>query len=102
MCASGFGAKLDKSDCTATQIANCDMEWSDGAAQCYVAKAGYAVAVGITTTIAYTTDVNCQILLDATQCGTCKDTYFWDTTVCTLSAKLLGAAFLAVVALFIN
>jgi hypothetical protein len=103
LCDVAKGAKADGTACDATIITNCSQEYSNGtAAECYNAATGYAVAVGLTSVIAYTTDVNCQILLDATQCGTCKDTYWWDTTKCALSAKLLGAAFLAVVALFIN
>jgi hypothetical protein len=103
MCVAGKGAKGDRSACAETIITNCSQEYGNGtAAECYTPATGYAVAVGLTSTIAYTADVNCQILLDATQCGTCKDGYWWDTTKCTLSAKLLGAAFLAVVTLFIN
>jgi hypothetical protein len=87
----------------ATLMVGCQNErWNGTATSCYYPKTGYAVASGALSAITYTTDANCQILLDATQCGSCADGYWWNTTECTLSAKLLAAAFLAVVALFIN
>jgi hypothetical protein len=54
--------------------------------------------------IAYTTESNCAHLAAGftTQCLTCWDGYYWNTTVYKLSAKLLRAAFLAIVGLFVN
>jgi hypothetical protein len=104
VCDSGKGHSAANA-CAATIITNCDYTtWSGTVQNCKFADSGYAVASTMLTAVAYTTDSNCQTLATTvtTDCQVCWDGYYWNTTVCLLSAKLLGAAFLAVVALFIN
>jgi hypothetical protein len=98
-------ASAGANSCTGVGVTGCaQARWNvaGSVSHCYHPSTGYAIMADFVTLQTYTTDPNCQFLVSATQCGTCKDGYYWDTTVCTLSAKLLGAAFLAVVALFIN
>ena len=103
LCDKGKGASAVNA-CAGTILANCDYSMWGSAQNCYYASSGYVVASTSLTVVAYTTDSNCQTLAasSTTQCQECWDGYYWNTTVCKLSAKVLGAAFLAVVALFIN
>jgi hypothetical protein len=91
--------------CAGTIPVNCEKaSWFSGAAKCLYASKGYAVDSTFVTPVAYTTDSACQALVvgSTTQCSICWDGYYWDTTFCKLSAKLIGAAFLFIVGLFIN
>jgi len=106
MCSSGKGASAINA-CAGTIITNCDVSYwsaSAGVAVCGYPKSGYAVDSTSLILTAYTTDSNCQQLVagSTSQCGTCWDGYYWNTNVCKLSAKLLGAAFLAIISLFVN
>jgi len=66
--------------------------------QCHNAASGYAVGVGGLAGVAYTTDTNCRKLLDATNCGTCTDGYWFGGAKCYMQGSLYflsAAAFLA-------
>jgi hypothetical protein len=99
----GKGANATNT-CTGTIITNCDYASFGTDQNCMYVSSGYAVANDSLSAIAYTTDSNCQRLVTGitTQCQHCWDGYYWKTTICLLSTKLLGAAFLAVIALIIN
>jgi hypothetical protein len=104
VCAKGKGASAANA-CAATIPANCEVAiWFGGAALCTYPSKGYAMDSTYVTPVAYTTDTACQALVSGstTQCQVCWDGYYWDTTLCKLSAKLIGAAFLVIVGLFIN
>ena len=103
LCKSSKGASAANA-CAGTIIANCDnARWVAGAQHCAYPKSGYAVESTGLTSVAYTADSNCQQLAAGsdTQCQSCWDGYYWNTSVCKLSGKLLGAAFLAAVGFFV-
>lgn len=103
-CDSGKGAST-ASACAGTIVANCDTALWNGTAQaCHYPKSNYAVASTGLTTVAYTTDKNCQQLqsVTATNCENCWDGYYWNTTSCKLSAKVMVAGLLFLIGLFIN
>merc|ERR1711874_714199 len=71
---------------------------SIGAQECHVAETGYAVGSGGQAGVAFTTDTNCRKLLDATNCGTCTDGYWFGGSTCYMGSSLYflsAAAFLA-------
>jgi hypothetical protein len=83
-------------------LANCTNTYFATTQKCWYPATGYSVAKDLASAVTFSADNNCRVLETATQCGICADGYWWDSEKCQLSAKLLGAAFLAVVALFIN
>jgi hypothetical protein len=104
MCEKGKGASAANA-CAGTIPVNCEVAaWIGSAAKCYYPSKGYAMDSTWVTPIAYTTDPACQALASGTttQCQICWDGYYWDATVCKLSAKLIGASFLFIVGLFID
>jgi len=71
---------------------------STGAQECHDAETGYAVGSGGQAGVAFTTDTNCRKLLDATNCGTCTDGYWFGGSTCYMGSSLYflsAAAFLA-------
>ena len=103
-CSSGKGVSAANA-CAATIMTNCETSWWAGTAQvCGYPKSGYAVERISLVLHAYATDSDFQQLAtrSTTQCQTCWDGYYWNTTVWKLSAKLLGSAFLVVVGFFVK
>jgi hypothetical protein len=104
LCESYFGASAANA-CAGNMMPNCYHSfWSSTVQGCTYPKSGYVAASDKLSVIAYTTDVNCQVLASGstTQCQTCWDGYYWASQDCKLSANLLGAGFFFAVGLFIN
>jgi hypothetical protein len=103
MCDSGKGASTVNA-CAGIIMTNCNLSFRSSTQQgCTYPKSSYVPVSDKLSLVAYFTDLNCQVLASGstTQCQTCWDGYFWATINCKLSAKLLGAAFLFAVGLFI-
>lgn len=104
MCDSTKGASAANA-CEGVKIPNCYLSfWSSTQQGCTYPNPGYVTASDKLSLVAYSTDVNCQVLASGstTQCQTCWDGYYWALTDCKLSAKLLGATLLLSVSLFIH
>lgn len=101
LCDSGKGPS-SATACAGTIMANCDLAyWSSSVQGCWHPKSGYAVVNGAASTVAYTTDKNCVMLgVVATQCVSCWDGYYWNTTSCKLFASLISGAAFSLLALF--
>lgn len=104
-CHTSAIATDDMSANACSNYSNCSTTiatWTNGGTtaniSCHVAASGYAVASTGLTGIAYTTDANCRKLLDATNCGTCTDGYWFGGATCYMEGSLYflsAAAFLA-------
>jgi len=64
---------------------------------CHNAADGYAVKSDGSAGIAFTTDTNCRKLLDATNCGTCNDGYWFGGAKCYMKSSMI---FLSAIAFF--
>merc|ERR1712048_736771 len=68
----------------------------------YTCATGFAVANNQLSCVAFTADANCRRLgTGNTYCADCKDSYYFDGTTCTLSAKLMSFAAIVMAALYL-
>merc|ERR1711884_12505 len=77
--------------CTQTgAISNCSMSNPHDKTKCQVCAANYAVShSNDTSCAAFTTDVNCRKLGDATTFKECKDGYYFDSKTCVLASSIM-------------
>jgi len=74
-------------------ITNCQVYYSTGTTNgCYVCKSKFAVKSTGASCVAFTKDSNCrQLQSDDINCSMCWAAYYWNATVCKLSAKVVSA-----------
>lgn len=98
-------ASVGGSSCSSTMaITNCEYSYlTTAGASCYSCKANYAVDSATTACASYTTDKNCRQLHSGnTNCSQCWHSYYWNTSTCKLSAKIIAGVVSAMAVLMLQ
>lgn len=101
LCAKGKApaAGAEWTSCTGTAMTNCDNQMGTN---CYLCKANFALKATATAgCVAFTKDANCrQLATGDVACGMCKNSYYFNKTVCKLYAKILGSVLVLMISAF--